>query len=60
MPLCLNVNYRPLWTQSTSLWTFSTSAVFYRQRIENNKNKLIMIDTFDAVEDYINKIGGRR
>ena len=39
---------------------YTELAKVHLYRIENNKKKLIMIDTFDAVEDYINKIGGRR
>ena len=31
-------------------------AKVYLYKIENSKKKLIMIDTFDTVEDYINKI----
>lgn len=35
---------------------YTELAKVHLYRIENNKKKLIMIDTFDTVEDYINKV----
>ena len=37
---------------------YTELAKVYLYGIENNKKKLIMIDTFDAVDDYINKMLG--